>query len=199
MTHRLNNDIGRFLPAGNGASRGIPEQLTPPEPVPDFDALVDTHENALIRYAIRLLRSPDVAQDVVQEAFLRYLRKPSTDFKGSEHRGAWLFRVTHNLCIDHLKRESRRGEIYKELEPAHVAKFPHPEILSMERWERLEGLLERLSVNQRAVILLYFQDKKSYREISEITGQSLSNVGMLLHRGLKRLRTLIDEKRSAEF
>ncbi len=199
MTHRLNNDIRGFLPADNGASRGIPEHVDPLESVPDFDALVDTHENALIRYAFRLLRSPDVAQDIVQEAFLRYLRKPSTDFTGSEHCGAWLFRVTHNLCIDHLKRETRRGEIYGELEPAHVEKFPQPEILSMERWERLERLLGRLSVNQRTVILLYFQDKKSYREIKEITGQSLSNVGMLLHRGLKKLRTLIDEKRSAEF
>ncbi len=187
------------MPMGNGADRLVPEKAAPPEPELEFDDLVETHQNALIRYAYRRLRSPDLAQDVVQEAFLRYLRKPSTDFKGPEHRGAWLFRVTHNLCIDHIKRESRRGEIYEELEPAQVAKFPLREILSLERWERLERLLDRLSDNQRAVILLYFQDKKSYREISEITGQSLSNVGMLLHRGLKKLRALIDEKGSAEF
>ena len=199
MERLFNIENAGSLPVGYGASHGVPAKTAPQQAEPEFDDLVETHQNALIRYAYRRLRSPDLAQDVVQEAFLRYLRKPSTDFKGPEHCGAWLFRVTHNLCIDHIKRESRRGEIYEELEPAHVAKFPLSEILSAERWERLEGLLDRLSDNQRAVILLYFQDKKSYREISEITGQSLSNVGMLLHRSLKKLRTLIDEKRSAEF
>ncbi len=187
------------LPAANNAGHHVPRKAAAQDPVPEFDALVDAYENALLRYAYRILRVPDLAQDVVQEAFLRYFRKPSTDFKGAEHCGAWLFRVTHNLCIDHVKRESRRGEIHRELEPARVAMFPFPEILSAERWERLERLLDRLSNDQRAVILLYFQDKKSYKEISKITGQSLSNVGMLLHRGLKKLRTLIDEKRSYEF
>ena len=199
MKRPLNSEKAGPSPFGNRASHGVPEQAAKPDAVHDFDALVDTYQNALIRYAYRRLRSPDLAQDVVQEAFLRYLRKPSTDFKGPEHRGAWLFRVTHNLCIDRVKRESRRREIYEELEPAQVAKFPLSEIVSAERWERLEGLLDRLSDNQRAVMVLYFQDKKSYKEISEITGQSLSNVGMLLHRGLKKLRTLIDEKGSAEF
>lgn len=199
MTLRTNSDNVGSIPTGHGAGRQLPLKAAPTARVPEFDDLIDAHQNALIRYAYRRLRSPDLAQDVVQEAFLRYLHKPSTEFKGPEHRGAWLFRVTHNLCIDHVKRESRRGEIYEALEPAHVAKFPLSEILSAERWERLEGLLERLSGNQRTVMLLYFQDKKSYRDISEITGQSLSNVGMLLHRGLKKLRILIDEKGSAEF
>ena len=187
------------LPGANDAGRQVLRKAAAQDPVPEFDALVDEYENALLRYAYRILRVPDLAQDVVQEAFLRYFRKPSTEFKGLDHCGAWLFRVTHNLCIDLVKRESRRGEIHRELEPARVSTFPLPEILSAERWERLERLLDRLSNDQRAVILLYFQDKKSYKEISEITGQSLSNVGMLLQRGLKKLRTLIDEKRSYEF
>lgn len=199
MKQPLDNDNAGSLPAGNSAGNGIPQKAAAQDPVPEFDDLVDAYENTLLRYAYRILRVPDLAQDVVQEAFLRYFRKPSTDFKGLEHCGAWLFRVTHNLCIDHVKRESRRGEIYRDLDPARVAMFPLPEILSVERWERLERLLCRLSNDQRAVMLLYFQDKKSYKEISGITGQSLSNVGMLLHRGLKKLRTLIDEKRSSEF
>ncbi len=199
MKQPLDNDNAGSLPAAKSAGYRVPQKAAAQDPVPEFDALVDAYENPLLRYAYRILRAPDLAQDVVQEAFLRYFRKPSTDFKGLEHCGAWLFRVTHNLCIDHVKRESRRGEIYRELEPARLANFTLPEILSAERWERLERLLDRLSNDQRAVILLYFQDKKSYKEISEITGQSLSNVGMLLHRGLKKLRTLIDEKRSAEF
>ena len=164
----------------------------------DIEALVDAHQNGLIRYAYRLLRSRELAQDVVQDAFLRYLRKP-LDYGEPRQRAAWLYKVTHNLCIDLVKRESKRGEIYDRLEPPAVAKLPVVEILTAERWERLERLLEGLSDNQRAVVLLFFQEGLSYKEISEVTGLSMSNVGMLLHRALRKLRTVTEEEDITEF
>ena len=49
-----------------------------------------------------------------------------------------------------------------------------------------------LSENQRSVILLFFEEGLSYKEIASITGFSMSNVGMLLHRGLKKLRKMLE-------
>ncbi len=164
----------------------------------DIEALVDAHQNGLIRYAYRLLRSRELAQDVVQDAFVRYLREP-LDYGEPRQRAAWLYKVTHNLCIDLVKRESKRGEIYDRLEQSAVAELPVVEILATERWERLERLLEGLSDNQRVAVVLFFQEGLSYKEISEVTGLSMSNVGMLLHRGLKKLRCAIDEEDKTEF
>ena len=188
------------------AQRQNPEEQVPaqvpfadvPGSAQDIKALVDTHQNGLIRYAYRLLRSRELAQDVVQDAFLRYLRKP-LDYGEPRQRVAWLYKVTHNLCIDLVKRESRRGEIYNRLELPTVAKLPVMEIFASERWERLERLLEGLSDNQRSVVLLFFEEGLSYKEISEVTGLSMSNVGMLLHRALKKLRSLIEEENITEF
>ena len=164
----------------------------------DIEALVDAHQNGLIRYAYRLLQSRELAQDVVQDAFVRYLCEP-LDYGEPRQRTAWLYKVTHNLCIDLLKRESKRGEIYDRLKHAAVARLPVVEILATERWERLERLLEGLSDNQRVVTLLFFQEGLSYKEISKVTGLSMSNVGMLLHRGLKKLRCAIGEEDKTEF
>lgn len=164
----------------------------------DIEALVDAHQNGLIRYAYRYLRSRELAQDVVQDAFVRYLRKP-LDYGEPGQRAAWLYKVTHNLCIDLVKRESKRGEVYGALEQPTVAKLPIKEILAAERWERIDRLLEGVSENQRTVLLLFFQEEQSYREIAKITGLSMSNVGMLLHRGLKKLRAAMDEENIAEF
>lgn len=188
------------------AQRQNPEERVPaqapsadvPGSAQDIKALVDEHQNGLIRYAYRLLRSRELAQDVVQDAFLRYLRKP-LDYGEPRQRAAWLYKVTHNLCIDLVKRESRRGEIYNRLELPTVTKLPVVEIFASERWERLDRLLEGLSDNQRSVVLLFFQEGLSYKEISEVTGLSMSNVGMLLHRALKKLRSLIEEENMTEF
>lgn len=82
------------------------------------------------------------------------------------------------------------GEAFENIndatpDPAHA----------MERKERFEEVLrflDRLPENQREVIRLKFQGDLSYKEISEVTGLSVSNVGFLIHTGIKRLRSLMD-------
>lgn len=69
-----------------------------------------------------------------------------------------------------------------------------PELLALrETSSRLLNLLEVLPDNQQEVIRLKFQDDLTYREIAGITGHSISNVGFLLHAGLKRLRALMKD------
>ena len=59
---------------------------------------------------------------------------------------------------------------------------------------RLGEFLERLTENQRTVLVLKIQEGRSYREISDITGLSVSNVGFLIHRGLKKMAQLIGKE-----
>ncbi len=190
--------------AGKLESARTPEQAAQaisgeaPVSAKEIEALVDAHQNGLIRYAFRYLRSRELAQDVVQDAFVRYLRKP-LDYGEPRQRAAWLYKVTHNLCIDLVKRESKRGEIHETVAQPTVAKLPIKELMAAERWEGVERLLEGVSENQRMVLLLFFQEERTYKEIAEITGLSMSNVGMLLHRGLRKLRSVMEEKNITEF
>lgn len=162
-------------------------------PAEEVEALLDAHQGALIRYAYRMLRDRELAEDMVQEAFLRYVRKPLS-YGEPRQRVAWLYRVTHNLCVDWLKRETKRTEIYDRIRRQPPASNDGSDIIALDRWQYIEGLLDRLSDKQKEVIVLFFQEGLSYKEIAEVTGYSMSNVGMLLHRGLKKLRAALEDE-----
>ncbi|PCJ51903.1 MAG: hypothetical protein COA73_16780 [Candidatus Hydrogenedentota bacterium] len=161
--------------------------------VSEFEQLIHEYQGALIRYAYKILRNNETAQDIVQEAFLRYAKNPP-QYGVPRQKASWLFRVTHNLCIDLLKRETKRSVVYEKAEKPKPDFIPSEGIIAKEGWEQLAVFLERLSDNQRCVVILFFQEDKSYKEIAEHTGLSLSNVGMLLHRGLKKLKTIMEEE-----
>src|SRR5258708_18947905 len=75
-----------------------------------FEQLVQTYDQSVLRLALNLLRSPEDASDIYQEAFLRVYRNLHTfRFDCSFH--TWLYRIVTNLCLDHLrKRKVRREE-----------------------------------------------------------------------------------------
>ena len=159
-----------------------------------LEALVREYQSALLRYAYRMVRNWDLAQDLVQETFLRYIRSP-LQYGEDRQRAAWFFRVLRNLCIDVLKRESRREVIHDKARKPPTPKTPEELIEHDERRKQLHDLMEQLNENQRTVLLLFFQEQYSYKEIADITGFSMSNVGMLIHRGLRKLRDLMEEEK----
>jgi RNA polymerase sigma-70 factor (ECF subfamily) len=164
----------------------------------DLMELIQENQSALLRYAGRLLSNYTIAQDLVQEAFIRCIKNPP-QYGSARQKTAWMYRVTHNICIDYLKRENRRGEIYDQTEKPQGAEHPVDTVRNTEYWNQMEHMLGELSDNQRSVIILFFQENKSYKDIATATGLSLSNVGMLLHRGLKKLKSLVNEDEFREY
>lgn len=162
------------------------------EPGLDVESMLEAYQAPLIRYAYRLLHDRHLAEDMVQEAFLRYVRRPLV-YGEPRQRAAWLYRVVHNLCVDWLGRESKRGEIYERIGRSLTGESAESPVVAMDRWRHLQRFLAMLSQDQRWVMLLFFEEGLSYKEIAEVTGFSMSNVGMLLHRGLKKLRKLLDK------
>lgn len=159
----------------------------------EFGRLIEEHQNGLIRYAYRMVKNREIAQDMVQEAFIRYIKNPPR-YGLPKQRASWLFRVTHNLCIDYMKRETRRKEIYDKVEKPSEVPVPGQKMMARESWGMMEPFLAELSENQQSVIYLFFQQGKSYKEIEAITDLSFSNVGMLLHRGLKKIKKSMEEE-----
>lgn len=160
----------------------------------DIESLVETYQGPLVRYATRLVGNRELAQDVVQETFLKYLERPLR-FGEPRQWASWLYRVTHNRCIDILKRDSRRRQL-NLFAPKPASVEPPGEGLIGEEQRRAVGRwLAKLKPEHRAVVLLFFDEGKTYKEICEITGLSSSNVGMILHRSLKRLRKYADAER----
>ena len=163
------------------ASREIAAEVT---------ALIDQHEGPLLRYATGLLRNPDLAQDMVQEAFIRFVRQRDDDGQQIDNVKAWLYRVTHNLALDHIRKNRRQEALQDEIGQRSRGEFAQgPADLVAKRdaeakaWEMLRELPER----EQRIVALKVIDQKSYQEIAEIMSLTTTNVGFILHTALKKL------------
>jgi len=155
-------------------------------------------EGPLTLYASRLLRDPEGARDVVQETFLKLCASDRTAIES--HLAEWLFTVCRNRALDVLRKEQRMTQLHEEQVHRCLSTDPAP-LDAVERQElgrRVLELLETLPVNQREVLRLKFQNGFSYQEISRISGHSISNVGYLIHAGIKTLRGYLFEGQAAK-
>ena len=159
---------------------------------------VACHEGPLTLYAARLLGDADRARDVVQDTFLKLCGKGADAAR--DHVAEWLFTVCRNRALDVLRKEGRMTRLGEEQAGAQLAHEPAPDVAAESRdsASKVIEYLERLPDNQREVIRLKFQNGFSYREISRISGHSVSNVGFLIHTGLKTLRQRLGEVRPTE-
>lgn len=150
-------------------------------------AAIARFERPLTRYAHQITGDLDVARDIVQETFLRLWQAPRESV--DDHLAQWLFKVCRNRALDVHRKESRMQTV-----PQHDNTQVAPGATPPEAMERRESLhqvhqaMEALPDNQREVLRLKFQSGMSYKQISEVTGLSVSNVGYLLHVGIKALR-----------
>jgi len=153
-------------------------------------AMVD-YESALVGYAAGILHDVERAREVVQDTFMRLCRQDVA--KVRDGLKTWLFTVCRNRALDVLRKERRLEPLEDERLGRMPSGDPAPDKLAdrHERMEELMNYLERLSDNQKEVILLKFQQGLSYKEISEVTGLGSGNIGFLIHTGLKRLRELL--------
>ena len=138
------------------------------------------YEDALMRYAVWVLRDAELAREVVQETFLRLCREDAA--KVSDHLAQWLFTVCRNLAFDTRKREARMTPL-EDTDIGVDSKLEQKETVG-----EIFRFVENLPKNQREVVYLKFQCDLSYKEISEITKLSVSNVGFLLHTALRTVR-----------
>jgi RNA polymerase sigma factor (sigma-70 family) len=171
----------------------------------DTDALQDKVENGemaeiisvirereapLLRYASRLIRDSDGAKDIVQETFIRYLRISQEKGKGGiENIPAWLYRVTRNLCLDHLKSKRVQLEVPIDEKISEFAGTERPDS-TFEKKEAMMMVRRKimaLEPRDREIVILKLEHGRSYKEIAEIMNLSVTNVGFILHTAMKKL------------
>ncbi|MGB0372320.1 MAG: RNA polymerase sigma factor [Opitutales bacterium] len=152
--------------------------------------VIASHGPALQRYATRLCGDPHRAKDAVQDTFLRLAKEKQTKVSG--HLQAWLFRVCRTRIIDSHRRDARlqSAESLETIAQTEIETRYNPRRVTEDAdlHKSILRLVDQLPKAQREVVRLKFQKELSYREIAEITDQSVSHVGVLLHSALKSLR-----------
>jgi RNA polymerase sigma factor (sigma-70 family) len=146
------------------------------------------YEGDLTRYARRIVGDDERARDVVQETFLKLCHENRHELDG--HLVEWLYTVCRNKALDVRRKEQRMTTLTDETFTLRESPELPPAFLAERRdsADQILLLLDRLPANQQETIRLKFQNGLSYREIAEVTGLSISHVGVLIHTGLKTVR-----------
>jgi RNA polymerase sigma-70 factor (ECF subfamily) len=152
-----------------------------------FEALYRRHSSAVFGLALRMLRNRADAEDLLQEIFLQaYDRLPS--FEGRSAFATWLYRLSVNRCLDHLR--SRGAKEQARSEPLHAALAGADSSGALHGIE-LERAIEELSPSSRAAFLLHDGFGYDHKEVGEILGVAIGTSKSLVHRARTKLRTML--------
>ena len=149
------------------------------------------YETPLIKFATKLLRDGDRARDIVQETFLQLCKQDRAVV--SDHLAAWLFRVCRNRAYD-VRRKDSHVEMMSELAVVDPRVDPSAAAERREDATQIMKIVETLPDSQQEAVYLRFQGGLSYKEIAEVTGRTVSNVGVLLHAAVKAIREELERR-----
>jgi RNA polymerase sigma-70 factor (ECF subfamily) len=156
--------------------------------------LVEAHKDRLFAFVWPILRDHHESEDICQDAFLRAFS--SLDSFSAEYRfSTWLFTIAYRLCLNHLRRrKSLTGdmdfaEMASDEEDAsyRLAESEEARRLKNKIWEAVD----RLSVQQRAAVILFYREGMSCESIAQTLGIPMATAKSHLHRARGRLREML--------
>jgi RNA polymerase sigma-70 factor (ECF subfamily) len=159
-----------------------------------YRLLVRRYGDALHGHALRMSGSADEAADLVQRAFVQGFRKLHT-CKDPDRVGAWLFRITANLCKDHLRRghHSRNVPLAPLAGVVRGTADPEADAQATETRRRVWRALQSLTPEQREAFVLKHVEGRSYEEIAAVMDLSVASLKMRVHRAREALKGLLRE------
>jgi RNA polymerase sigma-70 factor, ECF subfamily len=162
----------------------------------DFFEVYDHHYERVRRYILVTVKDDWVADDLVQETFIR-AQKNLDSLRDSSKLSSWLFGIAHNLCMDYFRRSKSSGE--KELLDVNGLVIPgavviQKELEQLQMGKCVQDQIDLLPESLRPVIILFDTMGFSHEEIAETLGISVENAKVRLHRARKKLRSILEEK-----
>lgn len=167
-----------------------------------FAQIVERHSGLFFQAAYRMCSNTDDAEEIVQEAFLKFWKKPQAfDASKGTKFTTWFYRVVTNLAIDHVRK--RKPQTSPEVLDYMADKAPLADEKLSENDEQaaLEDAIQRLPERQMAALNLCFYEGLSNKEAAEILGVGIKALESLLMRAKKALKDdlgaqgLLDEPR----
>ena len=158
-----------------------------------FGRLYDMHVDRVCRHVYYRVGNVADAEDLTQQVFIRAWKAIHRYKKTVNPFLAWLIKISHNMVIDFYR--SRKSEAYidfdivatkPETDPAHLAEAQFNQ-------QEIRQAIHKLHGDQQQVILMRFIEDFSYTEIAAALGKSEGAIRVILHRGLAKLRKILDK------
>lgn len=165
----------------------------------DVDALAsiyDRYETKIYSYVYHRVGDPSVAQDLTSQVFLRMLEAIQGEHAWQTSFSGWLYRIAHNLVIDHYRRRGRSTQASLDELPYLEASTEDP-LSAAERKliaERLRFAINLLTEEQAQVVTLRFLEEQSIAEVAAAMGKTEGAIKALQYRAVVRLRSLLEHQ-----
>jgi RNA polymerase sigma-70 factor (ECF subfamily) len=169
-----------------------------------YSKLVDDYQQKVFGTCISFIPNNEDAEDVAQEVFLEVF-KSIHKFKGNSKLSTWIFKIATNKCLEFIRKKNtkKRFAFMQTLlgnetpldKTSYFTEVNHPGILleNKEKSAIIFKAINTLPKSQRVIFTLAKVDGKSYQEIVEITGKSLSSVESLMFRAKKGLQDKLEK------
>ena len=165
-----------------------------------FQLFVDKYQHLVLNVCNNILNNMDDAMDVSQEVFMK-IYNTIDSFRGDANVKTWLYRIAVNYSLNFLRSRKKQkwftnldvlfSDNKDSLEPIDIELKPGEDIEQAENKKALYYALGKLPEKQNTAISLHNFEDLAYNEISEIMNISVSEVGVLINRGKKKLHKLI--------
>ena len=155
-----------------------------------FSKVVDIYAGRCYGYFYRLTGNSDISDELLSELFVKFVEKIGS-YKGGSFEG-WLFKIASNIFHDHLRSKQRRKKLLdtqKKLLESEVTEYRQSD---GEQVERLQKQLGRLDRDTKELIMLRFYSQLSFKEIAQVRSEPIGTTLAKMHRGLKKLRLLME-------
>jgi RNA polymerase sigma-70 factor (ECF subfamily) len=167
-----------------------------------FAQLVELNQDRLYASMLHVTGSPDEAEEVVQEAFIRAFLKIDT-FQHNSQFFTWLYRIAFNSALSRRRRKHARVSLdhWREnngLEVVDQGAAVDAPLLQRERVKMVREALRLLTEDHRAILVLREMDDRSYEDIAEILDISIGTVRSRLSRARNQMKLLLEAMQRAE-
>lgn len=159
----------------------------------DFQKIYEEHHIAMVRVASKMVNDTDVVSDIVQEVFIYLHEKLSEDVK-ILHLRSWLYRITFNKCVDHLRKQRK----FVDLSQAEDVKMEEQATSDPDKKAAISRAILRLSEKEKVLVVAY-SEGLSYKEMADLTEIRFASIGKTLARSLKKMEYELKKEQHGMF
>lgn len=155
-----------------------------------YTELVDGYSKRFYGYFYSLTRKKELSEDLLSELYLKILK--SIDSCNEDKFEAWMFKIASNIYYDYLRKKLRDAQLLDGVSNEIVKKQSQTPEKSSPQWDLLHQGLEKLDVQTRELIMLKYFSGMSFKDIAKLNRKPIGTVLSKIHRGIGRLRELIN-------
>ena len=158
--------------------------------------LVDRHKKMAFNIAKQIIGNREDAEEVTQDAFLKAYQALDT-YKGESKFSTWLYRIIYNAAISKMRKKKLNvtsiDEDYSATVNVKSTQSALQSLANEEQKNYINRALDKMNGDEKLIVTLFYLEENSVDEVSEVTGLSVANVKVKLHRSRKKLYGILEQ------